>query len=59
MDLTVGFVRGSHGLTGEVRIESASGRYEHIAALKEVTLVQKGNSAKYDLGEINFTPGNS
>lgn len=47
MDLTVGFVRGSHGLTGEVRIESASGRYEHIAVLKEVTLVQKGISAKY------------
>ena len=47
MDLTVGFVRGSHGLTGEVRIESASGRYEHNAALKEVTLVQKGISAKY------------
>lgn len=47
MDLIVGFVRGSHGLTGEVRIESASGRYEHIVALKEVTLVQKENSAKY------------
>ena len=47
MDLTVGFVRGSHGLTGEVRIESASGRYEHIAVLKEVTIVQKGISAKY------------
>lgn len=47
MDLTVGFVRASHGLTGEVRVESASGRYEHIAALKEVTLVQKGISAKY------------
>lgn len=38
MDLTVGFVRGSHGLKGEVKIESASGRYEHIAKLKEVTL---------------------
>ncbi|MDE5776867.1 MAG: ribosome maturation factor RimM [Treponemataceae bacterium] len=47
MDLTVGFVRGSHGLTGEVRVESASGRYEHIAVLKEVALVQKGISAKY------------
>lgn len=47
MDLTVGFVRGSHGLTGEVRVESASGRYDHIAVLKEVTLVQKGISAKY------------
>lgn len=38
MDLTVGFVRGSHGLKGEVKIESASGRYEHIAKLKEVIL---------------------
>lgn len=47
MDLTVGFVRGSHGLTGEVRVESASGRYGHIAVLKEVTLVQKGIAAQY------------
>lgn len=52
MDLTVGFVRGSHGLTGEVRIESASGRYEHIAVLKEVTLVQKGISAKYAVENV-------
>ena len=36
--LTVGFVRGAHGLTGEFKVESASGFYEHIAVLKEVTL---------------------
>ena len=36
--LTVGFVRGSHGLTGEFKVESASGFYEHIEVLKEVTL---------------------
>lgn len=36
--LTVGFVRGPHGLTGEFKVESASGYYEHIAKLKEVTL---------------------
>lgn len=54
MDLIVGFVRGSHGLTGEVRIESASGRYEHIVALKEVTLVQKENSAKYAVENARF-----
>ena len=36
--LTVGFVRGAHGLTGEFKVESASGYYEHIEALKEVTL---------------------
>lgn len=45
MDLTVGFVRGSHGLSGEVKIESASGRYEHIAELKEVTLRYKNGSS--------------
>lgn len=55
MDLTVGFVRGSHGLTGEVRVESASGRYEHIAVLKEVTLVQKENSAKYAVESARMT----
>ena len=36
--LVVGFVRGSHGVTGECRVESASGDYEHILKLKEVTL---------------------
>ena len=36
--LVVGFVRGSHGVTGECRVESASGDYEHLLKLKEVTL---------------------
>ncbi|MCR5289708.1 MAG: ribosome maturation factor RimM [Treponema sp.] len=36
--LTVGFVRGAHGVTGEFKVESASGEYEHIAVLEEVTL---------------------
>jgi 16S rRNA processing protein RimM len=34
----VGFIRGKHGLAGEFKVESASGYYDHIAALKEVTL---------------------
>lgn len=34
----MGFVRGSHGITGEFRVESTSGRYEHFAEMKEVTL---------------------
>ncbi|MCF0241226.1 MAG: 16S rRNA processing protein RimM [Treponema sp.] len=36
--LVVGFVRGSHGYAGECKIESASGDYEHLVKLKEVTL---------------------
>ncbi|MBQ9495178.1 MAG: 16S rRNA processing protein RimM [Treponema sp.] len=34
----VGFVRASHGIAGECKVESASGSYEHIARLKEVAL---------------------
>ena len=35
---TVGFIRAPHGITGECKVESASGAYEHIEMLKEVTL---------------------
>ena len=34
----VGFVRRSHGLTGEFRVESASGEYSHFADMEEVSL---------------------
>lgn len=34
----VGFVRGSHGITGEFKVESTSGEYEHFADMSEVTL---------------------
>ena len=36
--LVVGFIRGSHGFRGECKVESASGEYEHLLKLKEVTL---------------------
>ena len=34
----VGFVRGSHGISGEFRVESTSGEYEHFANMSEVAL---------------------
>ncbi|MCR4823056.1 MAG: ribosome maturation factor RimM [Treponema sp.] len=34
----VGFVRGSHGISGEFRVESTSGEYEHFSDMTEVTL---------------------
>ncbi|MGI5059055.1 ribosome maturation factor RimM [Treponema pectinovorum] len=34
----VGFIRGSHGVSGNMKIESASGEYEHFYSMKEVTL---------------------
>ena len=36
--LVVGFIRGSHGFSGECKVESSSGEYEHLLKLKEVTL---------------------
>ncbi len=35
---TVGIVRGPHGLSGEFKVESTSGEYEHFARMEEVTL---------------------
>ena len=43
--LIVGFIRGSHGYSGECKVESAFGEYEHLLNLKEVTL-QHGNEKK-------------
>ena len=40
--LVVGFIRGAHGFSGESKVESASGEYEHLLNLKEVTLQHDG-----------------
>ncbi len=37
--LVVGFIRGTHGFSGECKVESTSGEYEHLLDLKDVTLV--------------------
>lgn len=36
--LVVGFIRGFHGYSGECKVESASGNYEHFLNLQKVTL---------------------
>lgn len=36
--LVVGFIRGPHGYSGECKVESSSGEYEHLLKLKDVTL---------------------
>ena len=41
----VGIVRGTHGVTGEFKVESTSGEYEHFANMEEVTLTD-GNESK-------------
>ncbi len=34
----VGFIRGSHGVTGRFKVESASGYFDHFEDMQEVTL---------------------
>ena len=34
----VGFIRGSHGISGNMKVESTSGEFEHFYSMKEVTL---------------------
>ena len=56
--LIVGFVRGSHGVSGEFKVESASGYYNHIELLKEVTL-RNGSTLKTCRVESTRLGGNS
>jgi len=43
--LVVGFIRGAHGYSGECKVESTSGEYEHLLNLKDVTL-RHGDEAR-------------
>jgi len=54
--LVVGFVRSSHGVTGEFKVESASGFYEHLEVLKEVTL--RNGSAEKKCKVLSSKSGN-
>ena len=56
--MIVGFVRGSHGVTGEFKVESTSGEYAHIEVLKEVTL-RRGNALKVCKVEYAEAAGSS
>lgn len=41
----VGIIRGTHGFSGECKVESSSGEYEHLLKLKDVTL-QHGSESR-------------
>ncbi|AFG37292.1 ribosome maturation factor RimM [Spirochaeta africana] len=40
--LTIGFITGSHGVRGELKVRSTSGEMEHFLKLGSVTVRQKG-----------------
>ena len=49
----VGIVRGSHGVTGEFKVESTSGEYEHFADMEEVTLTNGDVKRNYKIERIS------
>ena len=51
----VGFVRGSHGLAGNVKFESASGEYAHFARLGEVTLRDNETETTYAVERVDIS----
>ncbi len=50
---TVGIVRGSHGVTGEFKVESTSGEYGHFANMEEVTLTDGNVRRDYKIERIS------
>ncbi len=50
----VGIVRGSHGITGEFKVESTSGEYEHFADMEEVTLTDGKITKVFNIEEVSF-----
>ena len=52
--LVVGFIRSSHGFLGECKVESASGEYEHLLNLKEVTLQYEDKTFKTEVESVSL-----
>ena len=50
----VGIVRGSHGLSGEFKVESTSGEYDHFDDMDEVTLTDGNVRKKFFIEETHF-----
>ncbi len=53
----VGIVRGSHGITGEFKVESTSGEYSHFADMEEVTLTDGTVSKKCKVERTSIGTG--
>jgi 16S rRNA processing protein RimM len=54
----VGIVRGSHGISGEFKVESTSGEYEHFERMEEVTLRGSESSRLFKIEQVK-TGGNT
>ncbi len=55
----VGFIRGSHGVEGNMKVESTSGEFEHFYSMKDVTLRdgKTGDSKLYKVESVDEGAG--
>ena len=53
----MGFVRSSHGISGEFKVESTSGKYEHFASMREVVLKngKTGEARSFKVERVDFS----
>ncbi len=53
-EFVVGIVRGSHGVSGEFRVESTSGYFDHFERMKEVTLTDGNKRYKCTVESVSL-----
>ena len=53
----VGIVRGTHGITGEFKVESTSGEYGHFADMEEVTLTDGKENKRFTVEYVHPASG--
>lgn len=53
----VGVVRGTHGIAGELKVESTSGEYEHFVGMEEVTLTHGTESRLFKVEYAKLASG--
>lgn len=56
--LVIGVIRGSHGLEGNVKVESTSGEVDHFFDLTEVTLKKDGHEKTYTVEDVAGSTAN-
>lgn len=56
-EFAVGFIKGSFGVSGECKVESASGEYAHLLALKEVALCKDGSRKTFAIEKSQMKGG--
>lgn len=57
MFLAIGRINGTHGLRGDVKVESFSGEYDHFYSLETVLLKKDGREREMDVEAVKRSGG--